>query len=95
MNCPNCGQKERIRKTDKFCFNCGMDLRTGILPEENAPVMNENFKKQKQQKQRRTLTIHFKNGEVIEVPNPGKGMLRSVVSNTVKNRIQNGIKSFQ
>lgn len=27
MKCPNCGQENRIRETDKYCFQCGASLK--------------------------------------------------------------------
>lgn len=30
MKCPNCGETSRIREKDKFCHNCGHNLKTGV-----------------------------------------------------------------
>ncbi len=30
MKCPNCGETSRIREKDKFCHNCGCNLKAGV-----------------------------------------------------------------
>lgn len=30
MKCPNCGETHRIREKDKFCHNCGCNLKNQI-----------------------------------------------------------------
>lgn len=37
MKCPNCGETSRIREKDKFCHNCGCNLKTGDM-EKRADV---------------------------------------------------------
>lgn len=37
MKCPNCGETSRIREKDKFCHNCGCNLKTGEM-EKQADV---------------------------------------------------------
>lgn len=36
MKCPNCGQSSRIREKDKFCHNCGCNLKTKELEKQAA-----------------------------------------------------------
>ena len=37
MKCQNCGVTSRIREKDKFCHNCGCNLKTGEM-EKQADV---------------------------------------------------------
>lgn len=45
MKCPNCGETSRIREQDKFCHNCGCNLKTGEMEKQAdiSLVRSENL----------------------------------------------------